>query len=199
MSDENWGIGDAVNKKPFGEARLGDEDVELIFGQYPHSRQDNNIYAKTKGGSIYGFSGHRLCFKILIEENNYLKTSSLSGDEIRKSCTGKLSVNGVQVFEAWHRGYERCYQKIQEFILNMEEHWGWYPLQTEKEIGRVIGYREQLFKIKSFIIPQGCMILETLDGNPRKKFLWEDNDDYEGESTVKVEITADGITWFPKQ
>lgn len=197
MSDE-WGIGNRANDKPYGVAKMGEQTVELISGQHPHSRQDNNTYAKTTDGTIYGFSGHRLCFKIEIEEDNYLKSSYLSGDEIRKICTGKLWVNGVQVYEAGHRGYEMCYFRIQEFILKMEENWGWYPHNLAQWEGKTIGYKEQLFKITRFIVGQGCMILSTTTGLPRKRFMYEDHDEYELENTIKVELTSDGITWYPQ-
>ncbi len=42
------------------------------------------------------------------------------------------------------------------------------------------------------------MILETLDGKAMKKFIWEDEEDYEPESTLKVEITSPHISWYPK-
>jgi hypothetical protein len=43
------------------------------------------------------------------------------------------------------------------------------------------------------------MIIETLDGKPRNKFLWEDKEDLdEISSTVKVSIVSEQIDWFPK-
>lgn len=204
MINENWGVGNRKDEKAYDTTVLGTgidtETVELIFGEHPHSRQDNTTYARTKSGAIYDFDGHRMCFKIEVEEYNYLKTSGLSGDQIRKACTGKLFLNGIQIYDTWHRDYERCYGKIQKFIADMEEKWSFFPFKTEKEIGRTIGYHEQLFKIDRFIIEQGCMIISTLDGKPRKPFLWEDEEDYEDgvNETLKVGITSDSICWFPK-
>lgn len=202
MPEDKWGAGNKYKEKAFDTTLMGKETIELFFGEFPHSRQDNTIYARTKGGSIYGFSGHRQCFKIEIEEHNYLKSSELSGDEIRKGCNGKLFLNGLQIFSTWHRDYERCYRNIQKFILDMEEKWSWYPKDIKSQIGKTIGYSEQLFKIKSIDVEEGDMILQTADGKPRKRFLWEDKDDEYYDETlteIKVGVTSENICWFPKQ
>lgn len=198
MSNENWGVGNKKDEKAFAKAKMGVQEIDLIFGEYPHSRQDNTIYGRTRDGSVYGFDGHRLCFRIEIEENNYLKTSEYSGDQIRKSCSGKLSVNGVQCYETSHRNYESCYRSIQKFIADMEMNWNWFPLNPEEKVGKIIGYREQLFKIERVIVDQGCFILKTIDGKPRAKFLYEEGEDYDEPNTVKVDITSEAITWYPR-
>lgn len=198
MSEQNWGVGNEADSKSFATAVVGKENVELIFGEHPHSRQDNNIYARYKNGEVQEFDGHRLCFKIEIEEYNYLKTSGLSGNEIRKGCSGKLFVNGVQCYDTFHRNYDSCYQNVKKFISDMEMYWSWFPFDTQSMIGKIIGYREQLFKIDYIIVDQGSMILKTVDGRPRKRFLWEDEKEFEPEDSVKVEITSDAITWYPK-
>ncbi len=58
--EEQWGFGNAKENKAFDTVKIGEETVDLFFGEHPHSRQDNTIYARTKGGSIYEFDGHRL-------------------------------------------------------------------------------------------------------------------------------------------
>lgn len=201
MENEQWGAGNRKDEKPFDTVKVGNDTYDLIFGEHPHSRQDNTSYVRSKNGAITGFDGHRNPFKIIVEESNYMKSSHLSGDQVRKSCTGKLFVNDIQIFDCHHRGYERCYMQIQRFIDEMEMHWSWYPKNLKEKTGKTIGYREQLFVIKSFIVGQGCMMLETLDGNPRRKFLWEseeDTDDYELKEAVKVEITDPHIDWYPE-
>lgn len=199
MATEKWGVGNKKDEKTFDSVKMrhGGE-VGLFFGEHPHSTQDNNTYARTKDGTIHDFSGHRRPFKIEIEEYNYLKESELSGDEIRKGCSVKIFCDGVQVFDEFHRNYEAGYRIAHQFILDMEENWGWFPKKTEEKIGKIVGYHEQLFKIKSFIIDQACMMLETADGKPRKKFLWEEEDDYEPETAIKVEITSPHLTWYPE-
>jgi len=197
--EEQWGVGNAKEKKAFDTVKMGDETLELIFGDHPHLRQDNTVYARTEEGGIYGFDGHRLPIKIEIEEENYLKSSGLSGDQVRKKCSIKVFCDGIQILDETHRSYEHGYRIAHQFIIDMEMHWSWFPKKVDEEIGKIVGYREQLCKIKRVIIEQACLILETLDGKPFKKFLWEDEDDCEEkESTVKVEITSPHITWYPK-
>lgn len=175
----------------------------MIHGEFPHSRQDNTTYARSKENPerIYDFSGHRLPFKIEIEESNYLKSSGLSGDEIRKSCTGKLFLNNVQIFDCGGRTYERAFKNIQNFIDSMEGNWSWFPNKINEWEGKIVKYEGQLFKIEIFIVSQACMILVTPDGKPRKPFQSEvedfENDDFDGMETVKVEINSERIWWYP--
>lgn len=198
-----WGVGNQSKSEPFDNVKIGDSDFELIHGEFPHSRQDNTTYARSKENPeiIYDFSGHRLPFKIEIEESNYLKSSGLSGDEIRKSCIGKLFLNNIQIFECGGRTYERAFKNIQSFIDSMEEHWSWFPNNLNECEGKIIKYEGQLFKIERFIVSQACMILVTPDGKPRKPFQSEiqdfENNDFDGMETLKVEINSERIWWYP--
>lgn len=199
MENKNWGVGNRKNEKAFDTVTVNGHEYDLIFGEHPHSRQDNNMYTRSKGGHIESFSGHRRPFKIEIEESNYLKESELSGDEVRKGGSAKLYVAGIPCLNEFCRSYESGYRIIQDFIMKMEMNWSWYPKNPEKQIGKIIGYREQIFKIKSIDVEYADMIIETLDGKPRKKFLWEDEEDLdEIESTVKVNIVSEHIDWYPK-
>ncbi len=199
MSTEQWGIGKEKNVKAFDTVKVDGREYDLIWGEHPHSRQDNTMYTRDKSGHIEAFSGHRNPFKIEIEESNYLKESELSGDEVRKGGSAKLYVDGILCFTSFCRSYEMGYRFIQDFIIKMEMNWSWFPKKPKEKIGKVIGYREQLFKIKSIDVEYADMIIETLDGKLRKKFLWEDDEDLdEIESTVKVSIVSENIDWFPK-
>jgi len=198
----NWGVGKEVNSKAWMDVKISGQDYELIHGEFPHSRQDNTIYARSKENPerIYGFDGHRLPFKIVIEESNYLKSSGLSGDEIRKACSGKLFLNDIQVYECGGRTYERAFKNIDSFIDSMEEKWSWYPKEINEYVGKLIKYEGQIFRIKSFVVSQACMILETPDGKERKPFYYEISDfeqnDFDGSDTLKVSINSDKIWWW---
>lgn len=200
-----WGVGKETNAKAFDTVKIHGDDYELIFGEYPHSRRDENIYARSKENpeSIYGFDGHRIPFKIVIEESNYIKHSGLSGNEVRKACSGKLFLNDKQIFECGGRNYGRAYKNIERFIDDMEENWSWYPNKTEEWLGKLIKYEGQIFKIKNFIISQACMMLETPDGKPRKPFASEaeevEEGDFDGTDSLKVEITDKNIWWYPTE
>lgn len=190
-----------LDEKPFGTAAFGQahnkESVSLFHGDVPHSVQDNTTYAKTENGAIYDFAGHRLAFKIEIEEYNYLKTSGLSGDEIRKGCAVRVFVNGIQILDDFARGYERGYKKASDFIDSLELMWDWFPFNVESQIGKIVTYKEQYCKIKRFVISHGCMILETLDGQPFKPFTSDDEDD-EPETELKIKINSPNVWWYPK-
>lgn len=199
MSNDQWGVGKEANAKPFDTVIVHNKPYDLIFGEHPHSRQDNNMYIRDKTGHIEAFSGHRNPFKIEIEETNYLKESHISGDEVRKGGSAKLYVSGILCFTAFCRSYESGYRQIQNFISAMEMYWSWYPKNPLEMIGRKIGYKEQMFTIKSIDVEYADMIIETMDGKPRKKFLWESEEDLgEIDSTVKVEIVSPHIDWYPK-
>lgn len=198
-----WGVGKEDKSEPFDTVKIGQSDFELIHGEFPHSRRDNTTYARSKDNPqrIYGFDGHRLPFKIEIEESNYLKSSSMSGDEIRKSCTGKLSLNGIVIYECGGRTYQRAFKNICHFIDSMEEKWSWYPNKLQEWKDKVIKYEGQLFRIQSFIVSQGCMILVTPDGKPRLPFAYEQQDveegNFDGRETLKVEVNSEKIWWYP--
>lgn len=198
----NWGVGKEANSKAWRDVKVRGEDYELIHGEFPHSRQDNNTYARSKENpqEIYEFDGHRLPFKIEIEESNYIKRSDLSGDEIRKACKGKLFLNGVQIYECGGRTYEYTFKNIDRFIGSMEEQWSWFPNNLDEYLGKLIKYQGQIFRIKSFVVSQACMILETPDGKERKPFPSEvedfENNDFDGMDTLKVEINSENIWWW---
>jgi len=199
--DEKWGFGNG-DKKAWAKVKLGQgkhaKEVGLVHGEHPHSRQDNTTYAIEKDGTIHDFDGHRLCCKIEIEEYNYLKESHISGDEIRKGCSVKLYVNGIQILDEFSRTHEWGYKKVVDHINKLEQHWDWFPSKTDKYIGKVVSYNETLCKITSIITHQSCVILETIDGKPFPNYRWNDEDEDEKENSIKVNITSDNIYWYPK-
>lgn len=198
-----WGVGKEANSKPFDTAIIHGQKYDLIFGEFPHSRRDDNMYARSQENpeEIVGFDGHRLPFKIVIEEKNYIKRSGLSGNEVRKSCSGALFLNDVQIFDCSHRKHEYTYKAIQQFIDDMEGNWDWFPNKVNEKIGTFVMYENQLFKIESFIVSQACMMLVTPDGKPRQPFVYEHEDveenDFDGTDSLKVEITSDKLWWYP--
>lgn len=190
-----------IQEKPFTTVIVEGHSRDLHFGE-AHSTSSKHDYVKLAGDEFVPFDGHRKCIKIELEENNYLKESYLSGDEVRENCTVKVFINGVQVYEDWHRTYGQAYKKAEHFIEKVED-LDWFPLQTESKVGTKVGYREQIFRISSFCIDQGCMILETLDGKPRKAFISENDPEWDDPSDIdnslKVEITDPAIWWWVNQ
>ena len=136
--------GDIYKKSYKGLYCVGDEmflrDSDLVDGRCPN---------------------HPNVDPVEIEEENYLKSSGLSGDQVRKKCSIKVFCDGIQILDETHRSYEHGYRIAHQFIIDMEMHWSWFPKKVDEEIGKIVGYREQLCKIKRVIIEQACLILET--------------------------------------
>lgn len=210
--ENKWGVGDRANDPPFATTFLGAHRVELIHGQYKHSYSSNNVYARTPSGTIYEFDGHRTLINFSIESSNYLKSSDLSGDEIRKQVFGKIYANGVQIWEVFGREPEemllRLYHDFQKLRSVGEIGGGWlHETERAKLIDRPIWYHDQPATIIRLVEDQGCVIVKTDpswqpprssmqdmgDGNLRSYY-----DDYKVEDhyEIKTEITSEHIGWW---
>lgn len=197
MSNDLWGPGDQVDAVGFDRTLLGKDAIELFFGQHPHSRRDNNIYARTASGTVFEFDGHRILIDFVIRSENYLKTSDLSGDEIRKGGTGKIYFNGKQVYEFFFRDPMRACHQAARYAEILLEH----PLQIwnpkEHILGRKVWYRNDPAVITMLIKDQGCVILEPDGIGAFAKRPWRNNDwDDDGDSSVKIDIVQDQNVWW---
>jgi hypothetical protein len=161
-----WGIGNKKDDKAFATASVGTTQVELVFGEHPHSRQDHNIYARYPDGRIENFDGHRILTRIEIGETNYLKESELSGDEIRKGGYGKIFFDGIQCYEFFHRDAEWACLRAKQLVAELKEHSsGWANKKNrDKLVGRKVFWERTPAIIKSLIVDQGCVILEPESG-----------------------------------
>lgn len=90
-----WGYGQGSPHSPYviQQVKVGDEVLDLLFGEHPHSRSDNSIYARFSSGAMVGFNGHRLLHDITFHDVNYLKTSGISGNEVRGSGMATITIN----------------------------------------------------------------------------------------------------------
>ena len=205
MSEEKWGPGDLSEAKPFGTAKMGSADtpqerVELLWGEAPHSRNDNRLYARLPGGHITGFDGHRILIDISIKSRNYLKDSEYSGDEIRKGGSCVISADGIEVYEFFFRDPMWALLRAHQLVGQLSEHSsGWLSVEDRARlIGRRVYYERDPARIVRLIEDQGCLILEP-DGVDRfASPVWrEDGDDWdEYDRSVKVEVTDPKIWWF---
>lgn len=202
MSDNNWGVGNAKDAKAFDTITLHGQTYELIFGEHPHSRRDNNIYARSPFGEIEEFDGHRLCWRVEVEEHNYLKESELSGDEIRKGGGYKLFVDGECIYEGFCRSVEYGMQAARSIMEKLSEVAGGDWLRAgsrDKLLGRPIYYRDVPAVITGLIADQGCVIIAAAPGHKLKAPAWEeDPEDWEAEHSdgVKDEVTSPHIWWW---
>lgn len=202
MENDKWGVGDRANSEAFDTILLGedkDRPLDLIFGQYPHSRSDNNQYARTVDGEIFEFDGHRRLIDIQIKSYNYLKESYYSGDEIRKGVNIAIFSDGHQVYEEFSRNPEYALLQAHRIISQLMEHSsGWLSKsERDKLTGRKIYYREYPAIIQSLVTEQGCLIIAAEDGKafPTPVYYNRDNFD-EYETTMKVEVISPHIWWW---
>lgn len=200
---EQWGVGDQADAKAFDTIAEG----ELIFGQFPHSRQDNNIYLRRPDGRIVPFDGHRRLIDVELKSSNYLKDSEWSGDEIRKSVTASIIVDGVKLVEVFGREVVDTLRRVERAIEKYSEHESnWFSKKArEQMVGRKIYYYNQPATIIRLIEDQNAIIIETgpdfiapVRGDDEDDFdSWEDwrvNGHYE----VKEDVLSPHIWWWRK-
>lgn len=211
MNQDQWGVGDKADAKAFDKTRLNNQEIELIFGEHPHSRQDKNIYARTPNGNIYDFDGHRRLIDIEIKSKNYLKESGLSGDQIRKEVMGYIYADGVKVYEVFGREVSDTLLRLHRLLIKLSEHSSrWLDADSRAElIGRKIYYHDQSATITGLIESQGCVMVTTEPGWKPPEYSFNDNglgekyreswyEDYkEGDHyEIKSEVLSENIYWF---
>jgi hypothetical protein len=196
MPSESWGVGNEASAKAFDTILINNQEYDLIFGQHPHSRQDNNIYARSKSGRIEAFDGYRIRTKVEVEEQSYLKESYLSGNEFRKGGSCKIYFDDICCFEFFHRNAQWALIKAHQLIGELKEHEsGWASKkQRDKLVGRKIYYRQVPAIIDSLIVEQGCVIIKPASGGIVPPPVYDK--DRETDTFAKAEVTDPNIWWF---
>lgn len=207
MSEE-WGVGKETDAKAFDVVEVGKEQVELIFGEHPHSRRDNTVYARWENGTIEGFNGHRLIHEIKFKDHNYLKTSGLSGNEVRKGGNCEIYINNFLVETFFYRDVQWALLYAHSLIDKIHEHpiRLWDKKERDELVGRKVYWDNFPAKITSFIEDQACVILEpdNEDGEnlfPLSPYEKEDLKegqlvDDESKYTIKDSIYSPHIWWW---
>lgn len=204
-ADKKWGFGNPANPKPFDTIQLHGRTYELLFGEHPHSTQDNNIYARSPSGEIENFDGHRLCWRVEVEESNYLKQSELSGDEIRKGGSVRLYVDGECIYDGFCRSIDYGMRHAREIMDRLSEVAGgdWLRAKTRGDLlGRKVFYDGVPAIVERLIVDQGCiMLVPDGEGMQFRAPVYEDDpDDWLSEygGSVKAEVTDPKIWWWRK-
>lgn len=222
-SDEKWGVGDQEESKSFATTVIGDRpyvgdgddrgggfEVELIHGQYPHSRSDQSIYARFPSGEVQPFDGHRLLHRIEFVDFNYLKESELSSDEVRKGGTCRIWINGFCCHEFFYREVEEAMLRARGLLSSLHEH----PISIWDEgvrnglVGRKI-YWHDFPAVIDGLTGDGCVMVVPDkvydDGSkavhfPPRPYELEDASRGEGEVELsgreKVELNSSHIWWW---
>jgi len=202
---EGWGVGDQKDAKAFDRGRLSDgTEYELFFGQYPHSRRDNDIYARFENGDVHGFDGHRGLVRIEIEMSNYLKESGISGSEIRKGGVAKLFVDDALVHTFFARDPVYAMQQMTPLLTRLQEHPAdvWSPQGRERLIGRKVYYDNVPGVVRSWLPDQGAVVIEADEGHSFPKPAWwgdDEGDDWEWKDRIKTDLLSDKIWWFRRE
>ena len=205
--DDKWGVGDKKDEKAFATTMVGEQKVELIFGEYPHSKWDSTIYARFPGGSIEGFDGHRLLHEIKFKDYNYLKESELSGNEVRKGGNCEIIINGYLCATFFYRDIMEALFNCRSMIQKVHDcpvHL-WDEDDRKKLKGRKIYYREFPAVIDYLIDDQACIIIKPEPPTkifPPTAYQLEDakesEHDFEDRNIVKAEIWDPHIWWWRK-
>lgn len=200
---EQWGVGNAAHSKSFDRVPVEGTTVELIHGEFPHSRSDNCVYARFPDGRIEGFNGHRLLHEITFKDENYLKTSGLSGNEVRRAGRCTIRINGHVVGDIFYRDVMEALllarqhiQKVHNFPIRL-----WDPDEIATLPGRKIYYQNAPALIERYLEDQACVIIvpdgaEHLPLPPHEQE--EENPDYSELDRVKEDIFSESIWWWRK-
>jgi hypothetical protein len=200
---DEWGPGDSKNWKKFDEVIVGKNRYDLVNGENKHSYSCSSHYAVMNGEAV-PFDGHRNLFSVQLDTNNYLKESEYSGDEIRKSGSGKIIVDGEIIYEFFFREIESGLRRAEFYIAKLKDFSiDWLSKkERDKLVGRKIFYREIPSVIKHIIVDQGCIIVETQDGKDYPPPVYHDDEEDgiydELSNEAKVEIFDTNIWWWRK-
>ena len=204
MSDDKWGAGDLSKAHDCGWTKLGENDhntLQLFWGEHPHNRSDNNLYARDDRGTIHDFDGHRVLIDVVVRSYNYLKESHLSGDEIRKGGNCEILADREPIYGFFFRDPQSALLRAHGLITKLSEHS--LRLLTkegrQKEIGRKVFYDRTPAIIERLYLDRGCVWLVPAPGHKFQAPVWEDDPkDWEAEhaSGLKADILEDGHIWW---
>ncbi len=201
-----WGYGKGSETSPasFGRTMVGSEIVDLLWGEHPHSRSDNRMYARFSDGRIEGFSGHSLLHSIFFQDVNYLKESELSGDEVRKGGACTIMINGFPCAKFSYREItwalleaHKCLAKFEAFPIQL-----WDEKERSGIVGRKVYYNNHPAVIRYFF-EEDLDIVLLADPGPFPLCAYEQEDMKEGmdidrddSNSVKDSIFSPHIWWY---
>lgn len=229
---EKWGAGahwdkvESFEKGRFGVEHYADDvkrgedgyrhevTFDLIHGQHPHSRQDNNTYARVTwpGASkpeCVDFSGTRLRTRVEVHEYNYLKQSGITGNEIKALCQCTIYFWDRPVYGFHTREAGRALIRAATLIDQIAEHpVDWRKVENDVYtdlVGRLILYRNTPAVVTHYFPDQGAFVAKSMHAS--KKFpvpghVEKDRrDSYystgeDGRHTVKEDIFSTDVWWF---
>jgi hypothetical protein len=202
MEDDapKWGVGNQRDAQPFDHATVENERVELIFGQHAHSRRDDNCYARWPDGTIEAFDGHRCLVDVEIKSTNYLKTSGLSGNEVRKSVTATIRFDGFAVYQMGGRDPVDLMYRVAQTVPRLLDHPAtiWRSADRDQLVGRPCYYGNEPAVVDLVFWDQGCCVLRPDGAAAFKTPPWHDPDDLVNAdyTNVKIDFLDPAVYWF---
>lgn len=202
-----WGYGrgarqfDGTPYAPFARVLVGETnpiEVDLLHGEHPHTRRDESVYARFPDGQIEGFDGHRFLCEIHLRDFNYLKTSDLSGNEVRRGGSCKILINNLVVFTFFYREIEEALIRARDVVFRLQEHPA-RPWTVDKVVGRKVYWRETPATIEKF--DEGRLFIRNESGLPFPANPWEKEEILGGDAidlseTIITDFLDPHIWWF---
>jgi hypothetical protein len=207
MSEQDWGFGNGskYSPGPFAVSAMDDgTPFELLFGEHPHSRRDDNIYARFPDGRIEAFDGHRVLTRVNLRTFNYLKCSGLSGNEVRRGGQFQIFLNDKLVWAEFIRDATHGLRKAESTLAKILD--SPVSIWDDKwpEIGRKLFYMNHPAVITGFDCDEhessgNRLYLKSETGTfPRPAWSEpEDHDDDDRES-IATDTLSPHIWWWRK-
>ncbi len=208
---DSWGPGDKVDWRylEHGASFGYGKTFKLFHGEHPHSRSDNNLYAEwPEAEEPIGFSGHRIRTRVDIRESNYLKSSSLSGSEIRKHCAALVYFDDKLVYGRTHREVMPLLLWCAAHLYELYEHPvrlqvggvlnGDQPTDNQFPdlIGRAVYYRGVPGVVTRYFPEDGDVVVEACKGHEFVTPAHIALDDSERrDASVKDDFLSESIWW----
>lgn len=142
------------------------------------------------------FDGHHTLWGFEYFPTTYLKSSSLSGNEYRKGGEIRYYRDRNICFTEFCRDPKIAALKIGQTLLKLMD-FEWDNIKIGKKV-----YYDRTPAVIAMLIPeQGCVVLETENGDKFPDAIWKDESTGpmgEREESVKVEILDNHIWWYRK-
>lgn len=199
--DEKWGFG-CGEEKAFDFSQMDDgTPFSIVWGEHPHSRSDNRMYARFTDGKIESFDGHRVLVRVELRSYNYLKCSGLSGNEVRKGGQYRLYFGERMVWGQFFRdpvwGLRHAANTIEKLFDSEPRLWE----SAEPKVGRKIYWMNHPAVITGFDCDENegggnRLYLKSAEGTfPRAP--WHE-DDTDSAVTVITDTLSPHIWWWRK-
>lgn len=194
---DRWGVGKEKGAPAWDRALIEGRMVDLVWGEFPHSRSDNQVYARFPGGRIVGFDGHRVQIRVEFATENYVKESGLSGDEVRKGGTLRVWFDGFLVVEEFCREHEYALELARRRISEVfESHVQFWKEEERKKLpGRKVYWQVWPGVISSYVDGGFVMIRPEAPAKAFPPVPHQREDGEAGYKSVKVSILDRSIWW----